>query len=331
MEASSNYSYFLSNKSEKYKLIEVRDGNYDVFNMGNLDEVRKKLIEDTINTILSMCKGKDVYIIGHNNPDADSIISSYILANILKSMDINAHFSVLGNNYEYTFHDKKLLEENFSYLPIVVDREDACFILVDHNDLQGLKKENVIGAFDHHVIRNEIDNILEIEYASTGLLIYDMFKDRYNFSDEEKYLIGLTVLSDSDYLTSSRFTELDKKLFYELNLDVDVKQMQKKYFITTDFGLGIDKNFEINKKEYIRNNKKITRIQITSYDDILLNAYIDKAREKDYLLIWLNYENNTTTIYYDNKIYHLDYLLSSTYLVFKYIEENSEVKLLKKE
>lgn len=326
--------YFINNRNEMYKLIEVRDGNYQEFGFeSNLDSVRTTLIKRELDNILSKCSNKKVYILGHNNPDADSIISSYILCNILKSIGIDAHFCVLEKNYEYTFHDKKLLEDNFKYKPEVISDYNKSFILVDHNDLQDLKKENVIGAFDHHNIKNEIDNILEIEYSSTCLLIYDLFKDIYSFSEEEKYLICLTVLSDTDYLTSTRFTEYDRELFDELGLNIDVKELQKKYFITTDFSLGVDKNFEINKKEYNRNGRRITRVQITSYDDEMLNDYISKAKELDYLLIWLNYKKNTTTIYYNNEVYNLDYLLSSTYLVFNYIEskieKNNSIKKIK--
>ncbi len=322
------YIYYKDNVQDRYKLIEERNHNYERFPLYDssisFDEFRSNLLESEINTILSSCKDKEVYILGHNNPDADSIVSSYVLTNILKSMGIKAHFCILDKNYDYTFHDKKLLEEKFPYEPEIVNSKDKYFILVDHNDLQGLNKEQVLGAFDHHVIKYEIDNIVEIEYSSTSLLIYDLFKDKYNFSEEEKYLIALATLSDSDYLTSSRFTEEDRRLFNELDLKEDVKELQRKYFITTDFSLGVDKNFEINKKEYLRNNKKITRIQITSYDDIYLDEYINKAKELDYLLIWVNYEDNTTTIYYEDRVIHLDYLLSSTYLVFELLEKEKE-------
>lgn len=323
-----SYIYYRDNVEDRYKLIEERNHNYERFPLYDqtipFDNIRSSLLESEINTLLESCKDKEVYILGHNNPDADSIISSYVLTNILKSMNIRAHFCILDKNYDYTFHDKKLLEDNFKYKPEIVSEEGKYFILVDHNNLQGLEKDKVLGAIDHHVIKYEIDNIIEIEYASTSLLIYDLFKDKYNSNEEEKYLIALATLSDSDYLTSSRFTEKDRKLFDELCLKDDVKELQRKYFITTDFSLGVDKNFEINKKEYLRNNKKITRIQITSYDDILLDEYISKAKELEYLLIWVNYEDNTTTIYYEDRVIHLDYLLSSTYLVFELLESEKE-------
>ena len=115
-----------------YKLIENRS-------LRN-DKLRNELINKIINNILDSCNNKNIYVIGHNNPDADSIISSYILSNILKSMHINSHFCILDKNYDYTFHDKKLLEDNFKYKPEIVNDLNKYFILVDHNDLQGLKK-----------------------------------------------------------------------------------------------------------------------------------------------------------------------------------------------
>ena len=301
------------NIKEIYTLIENR-------NLKD-DKLRKEYINKILNNILNSCINKKVYVLGHKNPDADSLISSYILNNILKSMNIDSHFCILDKNYDYTFHDKKLLEDNFLYKPEIINNTNNYFILVDHNDLQGLRRENVLGAFDHHIIKYEIDNILEIEYASTSLLIYDLFKDKYNFNEEEKYLIGLATLSDTDYLTSTRFTSLDKEIYDELSLNINAKEYQKKYFLTTDFSIDINKNFEMNKKEYLRDNKKITRIQITSYDDNELENYISKAKELEYLLIWLNYDNNTTTIYYENNIIKLDYLLSSTYLVLELLNE----------
>lgn len=320
------YNYFKNNIQEMYKLIEVRNNNFEAFNFDNklLKVIRENLLIENINNIINLCKDKEVYVLGHNNPDADSLVSSYILSNILKSKGIKAHFSVLNKNYDYTFHDKKLLEDNFKYNPEVVG-ENNYFILTDHNDLQGLIKENVIGSFDHHRIRYEIDNIVEIEYASTSLLIYDLFKEEYNFNKEEKRLIALATLSDSDYLTSSRFTDIDRRIFNELELDEDVKELQLKYFATTDFSLGVSKNFEINKKEYLRNDKKITRIQITSYDDNHLDEYINKAKELNYLLIWVNYKDETTTICFNDRVIKLDYLLSSTFLVFELLEKENEL------
>ncbi|MBQ9319001.1 MAG: DHH family phosphoesterase [Bacilli bacterium] len=315
------YSYFINNKKEMYKLIEIRNNDFQAYNNKDLKNIRKRLIERQIQKIIDLCVDKEVYILGHNNPDADSIISSYILANILKTMNIKSSFCILDHNYDYTFHDKKLLDDKFQYQPVILHDTDRYFILVDHNDLQGLPRDNVIGAFDHHIIKDEIDNIIEIEYASTSLLLYDLFKEKYSFNEEEKYLIALATLSDTEYLTSSRFTIYDKQIYDELKMNLNVKELQKKYFITTDFTLNIDKNFEMNKKEYIRNDKKITRILITSYDDKFLEDYINKAKQLNYLLMWVNYEDNTTTIYFNNKTIRLDYILSSTYLVFQLLGE----------
>ena len=41
----------------------------------------------------------------------------------------------------------------------------------------------------------------------------------------------------------------------------------------------------------------------------------------DRLLIWVEYESKKTYVYYDKKELQLDYVLSSTYLIMKMLEE----------
>ena len=175
-----------------------------------LMEVRDEVKEEVLNDIINSCRDKKVYVIGHHNPDPDSVFSAYILTNILKSMGIDSVFSVRDDNYI----DKELIDDYLEDKPIVIDNyDDKYFILVDHNNLDGISKDKVIGSIDHHIITGEVDNLIEIEYASCCLLIYDLFKDKYEFSIKERQLIGLSVLSDTDYLVSSRFGLEDKKLY----------------------------------------------------------------------------------------------------------------------
>ncbi len=222
---------FRQNRDIAYKLIETRnrliaEATVDEYYWGIgkdksgknvigdiLVRVRERIKEEILDSIISKCKDKEVYVLGHKNPDADSIISSYILSNVLKRLGANAQFAVLSEDYNYCKSDIKLITDYVKVKPVVVDDVDnKLFVLVDHNNLEGLSKENVLGAIDHHIITGEVYDTLEIEYASTCLLIYDLFKDKYEFSDNEKELIALSVLADTDYLCSSRFTIEDKKL-----------------------------------------------------------------------------------------------------------------------
>ena len=342
------YEKFNQNRDILYKLIETRNElivektvkeNYWGIGPNNdgenhygliLMKVRDRLKKELLHTIINNCKD-EVYILGHNNPDCDALFSSYILKNILNELNIKAHFCILDKNYDYNLNDIKLIKDYLKEKPEVIsDVSNKRFLLVDHNTLDGLDKDSVVGCIDHHIISNQIYDTLEIEYASCGLFIYDLFKDIYNFSKEEKLLIGLTVLADTEYLCSARYKEEDKKIFNSLKLNVDVKKLQSKYFVTTNFNKSINDNINNNLKIYNRNDKIINRVLITSYSNDknkYLNDYIDYINTLDgnYLLIWADYENKNTIIYCDNNIYTLDYLTTSTYIVFKYLEENKGI------
>ena len=290
-----------------------------------LVKVRERIKEEILDSIISKCIDKEVYVLGHKNPDADSIISSYILSNVLKGLGANAQFAVLSEDYDYCKSDIKLITDYVKVKPVIVDDiKDKLFVLVDHNNLEGLSKDNVLGAIDHHIITGEVYDTLEIEYASTGLLIYDLFKDKYEFSDNEKELIALSVLADTDYLCSSRFTNEDKKLFDELEFKLDVNELQKKYFLVNDMNLSIEDNLRVNYKEYDKSNK-VYRSLIYTYTNEYkeyFNKYVEYLKNRnDWLLIWCDFEGKNTYVYFKGEIYEVGKLVTSTNLIFKYLEE----------
>lgn len=336
---------FRQNRDIAYKLIETRnkkiaEATIDEYYWGIgkdksgknvigdiLVKVRERIKREILDNIIMNCKGKEVFVLGHKNPDADSIISSYILSRILKRLGANAHFAVLSEQYEYCKSDIKLINNFIKEEPVIVDDiNNKLFVLVDHNNLEGLSTDNVIGAIDHHIMTGEVYDTLEIEYASTGLLIYDLFKDMYGFTAEEKELIGLSVLADTDYLCSSRFTEEDKKLFLELDFKLDVEKLQKEYFLVNDMSLSIMDNLMINYKEYIKVIGRVRRSLIYTYTEEYennFNKYVEYLKNSDdnWLLIWCDFEGKNTYAWFMGETYELGYLVTSTNLVFKYLED----------
>lgn len=336
---------FRQNRDIAYKLIETRnkkiaEATIDEYYWGIgkdksgknvigdiLVKVRERIKREILDNIIMNCKGKEVFVLGHKNPDADSIISSYILSRILKRLGANAHFAVLSEQYEYCKSDIKLINNYIKEEPVIVDDiNNKLFVLVDHNNLEGLSTDNVIGAIDHHIMTGEVYDTLEIEYASTGLLIYDLFKDIYEFTTEEKELIGLSVLADTDYLCSSRFTEEDKKLFLELDFKLDVEKLQKEYFLVNDMSLSIMDNLMINYKEYNKDIGRVRRSLIYTYTEEYennFNKYVEYLNNSDdnWLLIWCDFEGKNTYAWFMGETYELGYLVTSTNLVFKYLED----------
>ena len=328
---------FRQNRDIAYKLIETRNNDIaeatiDEYywgigkdrsgqnNIGKiLVKVRDRIKREILDSIINKAKKeKEVFVIGHYNPDIDSIFSSYLLTNVLNSLGIKASFAFL-DNYVVNENDERIVNDYLGIKPVIVDKNNK-FIIVDHNNLEGLDKDNVIGSIDHHIISGEVYDTLEIEYASTGLLIYDLFKDVYKFSRKEKELVALTVLTDTDYLCSSRFTEEDKKLFNELKIKVNVQELQHKYFVISDFKKEIPIVVKDNYKEYDYNGKHICRTMIYSYHTEFkkyYKEYLKYAKDNNFLLIWCDYEDRKTYVYYNEEKLSLDYILTSTNLILK--------------
>ena len=321
---------FRNNKELLYKLIETRNLNIVDKNKKSLNDlmkVRNILKNEILDRIIDLArKEDDVYILGHNNPDCDSMFSSYLLEEILKGLGINAHACILSENYNLADCDSDIIVDYLPEVPEIINSvDDKKFILVDHNTLDGIPKENVIGAFDHHRISNQVDNLIEMEYASTALLIYDLFKSRFTFLCPNKLLVALSVYCDTNYLCSSRFKEDDEYLFNELNLSINVKYFRKHYFKISDFSKGIEYILNNNIKRYDYNGISINRILIDSYNkeyENYYNEYISYISNLDdsYLVIWCNYEDMTTHVYYKGKTTIYDKIISSTYLVLSDLE-----------
>ncbi len=323
-------SKLIETRNEKIKEMTVKENFWGVGpkldglnHIGKiLEVVREKVKEELLLKILVSCQGKKVYVVGHRNPDVDSVFSSYILTNILKSFGIEATFSV----FDEQFVDKELISDylDCSY-EIIDDYENKYFILVDHNNLDGTSDEQVIGSIDHHRITGDVEDLIEIEYASTGLLIYDLFKDKYKFSNEERKLIALTVLADTDYLTSSRFSEEDKKIYDELDVLLDVLKLQKKYFKTTDFNKEIHENLKDDFKVYLRGDLTITRSFISSYSsdrEKFYDLYVSAMKDNNIdLLIWCDYTEKVTFVHYKEDDFIFSYFTTSTNLILDYIEK----------
>lgn len=333
------YYKFSQNKEIRSKLIETRnqeikemsvkesfwgvgpdfDGRNEIGKI--LMRVREQVKKDVLDSILSNCRDQKVYIVGHAKPDLDSIFSSFLLTHILKSMGVDAVFAVRDEEFVDSSMIHDFLKEDYE---VVSDFSDKKFILVDHNLLAGIPKENVIGAIDHHRISGEVEDIIEMEYASTGLLIYDLFKDQYDFSEEMRTIVALTVFSDTEFLTSSRFSLDDKKIFEELHVDMDPEEYKKKYLKTSNFHLNINDAFFQDYKEYDYDSLKINRSMIKSYTKERIDYYDQYVHEMKkhsiHLLIWCDYEELATYICYNGISLQFPYFTTSTILVLDFLK-----------
>lgn len=257
-----------------------------------------------------------VLVIGHLTPDTDTITSSYMLSKIFKSFGINSDYAVLETE-KLNAKTQKQVNEVMTYSPFILKESDIKnyhYFLVDHNDVsQSVKDASlVVGVIDHHPNSNQIPNAIIKEYCSTTLLIYDLFKEQYNFTNEDKKVIYMGALDDSACGYSPRYNEKAKKQVKELGFDNYLKDKFEDYFIPTDLS---DLDLAFNK----------ARLKIYSFDDGIsfkstgIEAFDDNHKEEyknfiknqkeNFLGLWLNYKTQTSTLYlkYNNHFYKKDF------------------------
>ena len=222
----------------------------------------------------------DNYIIlGHENPDVDSIISGYILEKIMIKKGYNASFII---------PDKKIEDDSLSIClengldPRVFQREITTknnkYILVDHHerDVDG----EIVGIIDHHPTNKDIkiSNYYNEKVSSTICFIA---KNAIELLDKEDlYFVVLATLVDTVSFHSSKGRKED----YEWCLDIC-----KKYNFNYDKlyleGLRLTNIDDLNiaslngLKKYNVNNLKIEssyiQIRDIEFNKELINNIID--------------------------------------------------------
>ena len=166
--------------------------------------------------------------------------------------------------------------------------------------------------------------------SGRGVNEFNRFKKLDDFSEREKELIATSVLADTEYLTSSRFTNEDKKLYEELNTKLDVNGLKNKYLKTTDFSKGIDENLHEDYKEYTINGKKINRSIIKSNTSDRKKYYDEYTKSMKSsiinLLIWCDYEMLETYFNYNGINLTYPTFTTSTNLILNYLEKKKYLR-----
>lgn len=211
---------------------------------------------------------KKIAIVGHKNPDTDTVVSSLIAEhyhkNVLKT-DAKAYRTGELNN------ETKFVLERFSVpAPPVIKKasKDASFVLVDHNELSqavdGLELGQIERIIDHHKVnlQTEAPIFLRVDpIGSTSSVLARMYQESgKKIPANIAKLILAGILSDTLDLTSPTTTDTDRKLVKELNkiAKLDLKAFVKELFSAKSSLKGISletlisqdyKLFEMGKKK----------------------------------------------------------------------------------
>ncbi|MEI6588064.1 MAG: manganese-dependent inorganic pyrophosphatase [Candidatus Moraniibacteriota bacterium] len=186
------------------------------------------------NKILIVKKMKKTIIIGHKNPDTDSIVSSLIAEHYYKNVlkiDAVAYRAGELNN------ESKFILEKFSFkTPQLLKKASGNerFILVDHNELSqtvdGLQGGQIERIIDHHKVNLQVEASLYLRVdpiGSTASVLARMYGEAgKKIPANIAKIILAGILSDTLNLNSPTTTDADRKLVRELNkiAKLDLKQ-----------------------------------------------------------------------------------------------------------
>jgi len=168
---------------------------------------------------------KKTIVIGHKNPDTDSIISSIVGAEYCKNiLKLDAVAMRAGNINNET---KFILERFKVKVPAMFKKtpSNTTMTLVDHNETSqladGLKFSSVERVIDHHKVQIVTETPIAIRtepIGSTSALLAKLYSEagkKVPATSAKLLLAG--ILSDTLNLTGPTTTEADKKIVRELN------------------------------------------------------------------------------------------------------------------
>lgn len=290
--------------------------------------------------LLKYKKYEPIYVIGHSNIDIDSAVASKILCELFNDYGIKSYYAILDSKYDFDLYNKKMVEDCMDFKPVIINRKDVNkynWFLVDHNDrLQSVGLDaNVIASIDHHPNCNQIKDITITDICSTALFIYNEFKDKYKFSDEQKYQIFLAFLNDATFGKSSRYKESDGKIADTLGFGNNYNELFRKFFVPTDISNGIKNTIYNGHKKYQFDDVYFESGYIERFDTDGLEEYKECVNQKDaFLGLWLDYTKENTYVYfkYDDKLKEIVYNFiasrATTVLndVLDYLKENNYLK-----
>ncbi|MDD5606531.1 MAG: manganese-dependent inorganic pyrophosphatase [Candidatus Pacebacteria bacterium] len=229
-----------------------------------------------------------IFIIGHNNPDVDSIISSIVLKDYLektKMFDFVEAKKTAELNKETKFVLKyfKVKEPE-----LVKNIKNKKVFLVDHSgydeSIFGVEQAEIVGVLDHHKLSG-LKTLLPIFYraeplGATSSILAKMFLERkIILSKKQAGLLLAGILSDTLNLCSPTTTLEDKKIVKILtNISKENPQKLGKKILDIKSDIKDISTLELLQKDY--KEFKSGKIKFGIGVCELLNT--EKAKDRDF-------------------------------------------------
>ncbi len=210
------------------------------------------------------------YIIGHQKPDTDSVVSAMAYQYLCQQLDCLGYKNPQAVIADPINHETKYLLDRFDVeAPNLIAETnfapDDQLVLVDHNEesqrWEGIQPGQIVEIIDHHKPNLNLSQPIFLNFkvwGSTTSIIYFMMK---HFADEpvqpDKKLAGLmlaAILSDTVGLKSTTTTENDRQLADELAQLAGIKDLKA---FTLDIFKAKSNLDDLTPKQMVKNDYKI--------------------------------------------------------------------------
>ena len=182
----------------------------------------------------------DIHVIGHKNPDTDTVVSAMAMAHYLNLLHEDNKYIAnrpgeFNNETEFVFNAFGLTKP-----PVLDSAEGLTLYLVDHNEsnqiIDGAETSKIAGIIDHHKVNFDGSKPIEIltrPWGSTCTVIYDLC--RQNAVELPGDLLSgmlCAILSDTVILRSPTTTKHDRDAVIEIAgiLDLDYQKLGMEMF-----------------------------------------------------------------------------------------------------
>jgi manganese-dependent inorganic pyrophosphatase len=245
------------------------------------------------------------YVVGHKNPDTDSIVSAIVFANLETNSNkeyVPARSGEINKETEYVLR-------RFGFeVPVLIPQGEKRVILVDHNSPEegplGLKPEEVIGVFDHHKLGGPFSAepiiVKVFPYGCTATVANEILKEKDIKPDANMAGIMISaIVSDTLNLTSPTTTEKDRAAIKELNkiANLDVNELANEMFAAKSDISDIETEELIGKdyKVFDLNGKKVG---VGVWETVLPQKVLERKNELMELLTKKKQAENLDCIYF---------------------------------
>ena len=241
---------------------------------------------------------KGIKIVGHKNPDFDSVASGILLEHFLCSNDIDAHFVCEGLSDSHAVAALQYAGVDICSYCGRIERDDVLF-LVDHHATE--YNNDVVGCIDHHPTKADIcfPIYLNRPSSSCALSIFRLAeKEGMIFSRDDVRLALMSVYMDTRSCKSTKFISSDldwiKETSEKYSFSDELETFECMGYCMTDMSAPVEKISKTDIKEYTFNGAKIITSHVQTIESeeterILREvfAYVEKERNRIGAKMWM--------------------------------------------